>query len=594
MQVLRTSTSAPGAHHAPPSSYAPLYLSTTLGEAIFDIEELEAISLDRLNLLKAIESARTASSLGTSSATLLKSIQTTVKASERKFGFTIPPANTPQNDDRRKSIWKDEASHFLLRLALCKDQQLRSWLLQTEYDLFYARLQGSAADQALASLRKVNGPQIYVVEKDQYNAIREQLEHVARGIRQKNDMDERYYKIRFEDVPLLVKQRRVFLQKGFAYIPEGNVKEVVALQFRSRLSHALSIAVKGVSLAEKDPRMRPILESIRQHYAANDLRKGFDPTMQLECISLPQLPESISSMPLCMLNMYQKLRDQHHLRYSARLQLGVFLKGCGLTLDESLQFWRSEFGKGSINADKFQKNYSYNIRHHYGKEGKRKNLTPFSCMRIINDRPGPGEHNGCPYREFEQGRLKSVLISIGTDAEATKTIVEKARQGNYQAACGMCFASSQPGFHASGEYGLPEYIPSHPNEYFIEARRRRFGGEAQNEEVENEDIADDEMLMAVEAMESQTQSVETPLVTPSKIVRTDAGGDGDMESKDVEMGEVADQDKDGEKENDGMADVENVPSKKQEPEIMPPSVEIITESKDNTAPSKSNQPEVDS
>ena len=52
------------------------------------------------------------------------------------------------------------------------------------------------------------------------------------------------------------------------------------------------------------------------------------------------------------------------------------LKGMGLTVEESLQFWRSKF---KVDSDKFEKQYAYNVRHSYGQEGKRNDYKPWSC-----------------------------------------------------------------------------------------------------------------------------------------------------------------------------------------------------------------------
>lgn len=63
------------------------------------------------------------------------------------------------------------------------------------------------------------------------------------------------------------------------------------------------------------------------------------------------------------------------------------LQGIGLPLEEALRFWRIEFAPRTP-GDAFDKQYAYNVRFNYGKEGKRTDYTPFSCIKIVSSMPG--------------------------------------------------------------------------------------------------------------------------------------------------------------------------------------------------------------
>jgi DNA primase large subunit len=70
----------------------------------------------------------------------------------------------------------------------------------------------------------------------------------------------------------------------------------------------------------------------------------------------------------------------------------------GLDVENALQFWISHFSK-IMTTEQFTKDYSYSFKHMYGKEGARKDYTPFSCVKIIlGSPPLPGTFHGCPFK----------------------------------------------------------------------------------------------------------------------------------------------------------------------------------------------------
>ncbi len=46
-----------------------------------------------------------------------------------------------------------------------------------------------------------------------------------------------------------------------------------------------------------------------------------------------------------MRHLHETLRKEHHLKHFARLQYGLFLKSIGLTMEQALTLWKTEFTK---------------------------------------------------------------------------------------------------------------------------------------------------------------------------------------------------------------------------------------------------------
>ncbi|KAK1305983.1 putative DNA primase large subunit [Acorus calamus] len=269
-------------------------------------------------------------------------------------------------------------------------------------------------------------------------------------------------KVPFEEVAELVSNRRVFLFKGYAYVAMNQVVSLVATQFRSLLSKALVLTnrkwTSTIREQEKD-RLTPIVEALSTSYLGPD----YSQAKEFGEVSLKDIDQlANSSFPLCMRHLFEKLREEHHLKHGGRMQLGLFLKGVGLKLEDALAFWRAEFSQ-KVGSERFDKEYAYSVRHNYGKEGKRTDYTPYSCQKIISSTPGVGDHHGCPYRHFSEENLRAALGKMGVGGRTMDDVMDKVRNRHYQLACTLTFEA----IHASScDAGI-----NHPNQYFSDSQK---------------------------------------------------------------------------------------------------------------------------
>ncbi len=255
-----------------------------------------------------------------------------------------------------------------------------------------------------------------------------------------------YYKVKFTDVLQLVSNRSVFLKRGFAYVYRDDLLTLVLVNYRQHLHQELLKAYRAEPIISKDVRIVSILKMI-----ARGQSRGAEHTFNLNQRTIT--PLQLDSMaqqafPLCAQNMHRNLKKNHHLKHWARVQYGLFLKGVGLPLEGSLEFWKNEFCKQEgIDSQTFDRKYSYTIRHLYGKEGKRCDWTPYGCMAIITKfkSVGDGEHHGCPYQLFDAAHLqaaleetmrqrpkKSSLDDWDSIRRSIDEIVSLAKDGHYQ------------------------------------------------------------------------------------------------------------------------------------------------------------------
>lgn len=418
------------------------------------LQEFESLALERVTLLRSLATATTLKGLRIYSDEWTDYVIGELRSQGLKYYAKLCEKSacglTEADLQARR---KDHIAHFILRLAYCRTEELRRWFIARELELFKMRF-ATMRGESVETFFKLNNLYYKGISDEEKGEI---IHFLRECTPYPNIENMKFYKVKFYEVLDLVKVRKVYLSGGYAYIPHKDFISVLSAQYRIQLKQSLAVACHHLGEIEQDERLVTLLRGLHQSYSGNDYSsaKAVVPIESIDSLST-------KSFPLCMRQLHEQLRLAHHLKHGGRLQYGLFLKGIGVTLEDSLRFWREEFTK-IMDLDKFEKQYAYNVRYNYGKEGSKKNYSPFSCLKIINGTVGPGDCHGCPYRHCDVSSLKNRLQGYGIDAQAINEILDVTKKGHFQVACSKYFDAVH---HTDIGIGV-----NHPNQYFEESQK---------------------------------------------------------------------------------------------------------------------------
>lgn len=446
----------------------------------FNIDEFEQYAVSRLNVLRWIEKQ---SGLGLP-------IKDNIHNIIRKYNLHIP--------------LNDQISHFIGRLCFCQTTDRRKWFLQTEKALFEARYVTSTDNDKICVHEELcKGISSYdtyykndIIRDDELNG-KSPIPYFKNGVEIRNEKEMLpFYKVPFQDVISLIGRRSVYLLNGYAYVPNNRFFSLITGKFRAHLNRGLISAKKAIDKMKNDPitmecvsRVIHIINGLHKITSGPAYKINKDKKAKITHKDVNKL--SSIHFPLCMQSSIDHLRNDKHLKHGGRMHLGLFLKGIGLSLNDSIIYFRNHFTK--IGGDKFNKQYAYNIRHNYGKEGKRIDYTPYSCSKIISCTPNNEDFHGCPYKIFDINNLRKYLaVNKKMNSSDIEEILNLVKNNHYQLGCRAYFNFQHKDIMKKKKIKIDDIESrwSHPNEYFDSSYTLYHGQNNKNEEEKEKETVE--------------------------------------------------------------------------------------------------------
>jgi DNA primase large subunit len=169
-----------------------------------------------------------------------------------------------------KNIYKknreaDHVSHFILRLAYCRNEELRRWFVNHETDLFrfrYGLMKDNCPEELFYFMIESGLSYERVDDLLKKNLMADLLASLGYGWNSQKIERETFYKVPWTNQLNLVMGRRVFIINDMAYIPSSEIPSLVVGIFRIRLSHNLVLTQRVLPVLKEDTRLYSLLQNL--------------------------------------------------------------------------------------------------------------------------------------------------------------------------------------------------------------------------------------------------------------------------------------------------------------------------------------------
>ncbi|KRX61597.1 DNA primase large subunit [Trichinella sp. T9] len=356
----------------------------------------------------------------------------------------------------------DVFSHFALMIAYADDVESCIWFQKAEISLFRYRFE-LENELSIKRFLQCNDIAYSVVSREiesefhylKYKSCKVRKENIY-GVDSKNEItDEKFYQVTFKDALSLVKCRGVILNRGSAFVRWTDFKVIVSDKFLLILRQNCKNIAKLMPSLCCDERLS-VLKNLF------NMRKSVQLSLPISVSNLDEL--SVISFPPCMRRMYECLVHKRHLPNDGRMEIMLFLKHIGMSLENAFKFWL-QFT--SSKNEMYREEINYTLLRLYGKAGSNTNYCAYYCKTLINKQYRHSVLDcGCPFSACNFSSLQTMLNQWNVSASSQEKILKCFSEKKPNEACRLFFAHS----HGHDLENLSVPVIFHPNQYFFESQ----------------------------------------------------------------------------------------------------------------------------